>query len=130
MSHFHALVWIDHREARVFHVTETEAERIAVQAHAPQGHVHHHAGSVSGKRAEVAASYLDAVVAALGEAKEWLIVGPGNAKLELVKHVHKAHPTLIARIAGVESADHPTDGELAAHARAYFAHHDHMTAQR
>jgi hypothetical protein len=37
---------------------------------------------------------------------------------------------LLARIAGVESADHPSDGQILNHARRYFETHDHKTAQK
>jgi hypothetical protein len=36
---------------------------------------------------------------------------------------------LSAKIAGVETIDHPTDGELVAHARKYF-HADHQKPPR
>ena len=47
-------------------------------------------------------------------------MGPSTAKLELVKHVHKHDHQLVGRIIGVETADHPTDKQIVAHARAYF----------
>jgi hypothetical protein len=62
----------------------------------------------------------------LGDAQEILLVGPGSAKLELVKHLHKHHPALVGRVKGVESADHPTDPQIVAHARSYFAAKDQM----
>jgi hypothetical protein len=58
-----------------------------------------------------------------------LITGPANAKTELVKHIERHVPTLSARIVGVETVDHPTDGELVAHARKYFKT-DHQMAPR
>ena len=30
MSHYHAVVWIDHREARVFHFSPTEVDKLVV----------------------------------------------------------------------------------------------------
>lgn len=60
------------------------------------------------------------VAHALEGVDEILVVGPSTAKLEFLKHVHKhAHP-LVTRIVGVETVDHPTDGQLAAYARSYF----------
>ena len=34
MSHYHAVVWLDNHEAKVFHITETEAEKITVKGRA------------------------------------------------------------------------------------------------
>jgi hypothetical protein len=44
--------------------------------------------------------------------------------LELVRHVHKHDKNLEPCIIGVESADHPTDGQLAKHIRQYFIEKD------
>lgn len=130
MSHFHAVVWIDHREARVFHINEADAEKQVVRSHAPDRQLHHHHGSVSGKRAKVNDAFLHEVVEALKGAKEWLILGPGSAKLELVKHIQRHDAKLADRVVGVESADHPSDGQITAHARDYFAAYDRTIPQR
>ena len=60
------------------------------------------------------------VADAIADAGAVLITGPANAKTELVKHIELHLPALKAKIAGVETVDHPTDGELVAHARKYF----------
>lgn len=39
MSHFHAVAWLDHREAHVLHFTRDEAERTLV--HGQRVHLHH-----------------------------------------------------------------------------------------
>ena len=35
MAHFHAVIWIDHREARIFHFNPTDADRLVVHPHDP-----------------------------------------------------------------------------------------------
>jgi hypothetical protein len=55
-----------------------------------------------------------------------LIVGPASAKHEFFKFVHENHGPLGSRIVGVETADHPTGGEIVAHARSYFKASDRM----
>ena len=127
MSHYHAVAWIDHREAKVFHITETEAEKHIV--HAPS-HLQHHAGLRTGKHAAPDEGYLRAVADALKGAHEWLILGPGTAKDEFIHHLDKHEPALRGRVIGVENADHPTDGEIAAHARRFFIARDRMRPQR
>jgi stalled ribosome rescue protein Dom34 len=59
-------------------------------------------------------------------AREILVVGPGTAKLELIKYIHRHHRDLEARVVGVETVDHPSDGQLLGYARHYFEAKDRM----
>jgi hypothetical protein len=61
---------------------------------------------------------------------EVLIVGPGLAKGELVKHLGSHDPVWRKKIVGVETVDHPTDKEVVAHARKYFRVEDRLRPQR
>jgi hypothetical protein len=47
-------------------------------------------------------------------------VGPSTAKLDFSRYLHKHDPALEARIVGIETVDHPSDGQLVAYARKYF----------
>jgi hypothetical protein len=49
-----------------------------------------------------------------------LIVGPGSAKLELMKHANKHDHLTAEKVVGIETVDHPTDGQLLAYAKKYF----------
>lgn len=118
MNAHHAVVWLDHSEARVFRfVGEDQIEKLDLHSH-HHGHLHNR-HNVSGRR-ELDQSYLRAVVEAVKDAEEFLVVGPGSAKLELVREIHKRHPEIEPRMVGVETVDHPTDGQLLAFARKYF----------
>jgi hypothetical protein len=64
------------------------------------------------------------VESALGA--EILVLGPGSAKLELIKWVHEHEKRLVSKIIGVETADHPHDRQIVAHARVAFDKHDRM----
>ena len=44
--HYHAVVWIDHREARVFHFSPSDVERLVVRPDNPTKHIHHKANSI------------------------------------------------------------------------------------
>jgi stalled ribosome rescue protein Dom34 len=59
-----------------------------------------------------------------------LITGPGDAKNALVKQIDQHAPKLKKIIAGVETVDHPSDGQLVAHARHYFKAVDRMQPQK
>lgn len=53
-----------------------------------------------------------------------LVVGPSTAKLQFIRYAYKHDATLEPRIVGVETVDHPTDGQLVAYAKRYFARDD------
>jgi len=125
-SHYHAVVWIDHHEARVFHFNPDDAEKLVVHPHEPTRHIHHKANSIGSGHASEDQDFLHAVASAVADAGAVLITGPANAKTELVKHIHHHDPALMARIAGIETVDHPTDAALLAHARHYFTVEDRM----
>lgn len=119
MSHYHAVVWLDHAEAKVFEFGADAIERKRIQAH-HAGSLHHKAGAIGPGRAPVDADFLKRVADGIADAGEVLIVGPGSAKLELVRYLHRHAPKLENKIVGVETSDHPTDGQLVAHAKKYF----------
>ena len=119
-SHYHAVVWIDHREARVFHFDREGAERLMIHSDSPTQHIHHKANSIGSGHATEDEDYLNRVAAAISDAEAILITGPATAKTELVKHLHRREPRLVEHIVGVETVDHPTDKQLVAYAREYF----------
>jgi stalled ribosome rescue protein Dom34 len=132
VSHYHAVVWLDHREAHVLHIARDDVEALRVRAkgsghlleHAK--HIHHRAGTRTGNHAPDNPIYFDDVIAALGDAQDWLIVGPGTAKQDFMRHLKTHRPNLRARVVGVESSDHPTDKQIAADARRYFLGSDRL----
>jgi len=129
-QHFHAVVWIDHHEARVFHFNVDDAERAVVHPEHPPRHVHHKAHSVGSGNVAEDQKFFHAVVTEIGAAGAVLIGGPASAKHELFKHIQRHDPQLAAKISAVEALDHPTDKELVAHARQYFRAADRMAPQR
>lgn len=126
MSHYHAVIWIDHREARVFHFSPTEIDRLVLHPDHPTKHIHHKAGEIGSGHAIGDHEFLRAVAQSVADAGAILIAGPGKAKNELVAHIEKHDPKLKKLIAAVETVDHPSDGQLVAHARKYFKAEDRM----
>ena len=123
----HAVVWIDHKEARVFHVHPESVEETTILA--PQHHFHRHPKSRSGESKEHpddAQRFHSEVARALDGADAILIVGPSSGKLEFFKFAQEHERRLAAKVVGVESADHPTDGEIVARAKSYFKASDRM----
>jgi stalled ribosome rescue protein Dom34 len=129
-QHFHAVVWIDHHEARVFHFNADQVERDVLHPDSPTRHIHHKANSIGSGHSAEDQDFFHAVVTEIGAAGAVLIGGPANAKHELFKHIQRHAPQLLPRIAAVETLDHPSDGELVAHARKYFRAEDRMAPQR
>jgi stalled ribosome rescue protein Dom34 len=119
-DHYHALIWIDHHEARIFHFNANDADRELVRSSQPHQHLHHKANSPGSGHAALDNTFLHEVAQALTPAGAILITGPGSAKTELSSYVQRSHPDLARRISGVETVDHPTDRQLIALARSFF----------
>jgi hypothetical protein len=130
IHHFHAVVWIDHHEAKVFHFSPTDVEKLELRPDHPTRHIHHKANSIGSGHAAEDQNFLEAVTGSIADAGAVLITGPANAKTELVKHISTHHPQLMKIVVGIESVDHPSDGELVAHARHYFTAEDLMLPQK
>ena len=124
--HYHAVVWIDHREARVFHFNAEDVERLVLHPDHPTRHIHHKANSIGSGHASADHDYLHAVAESVADAGAVLITGPANAKTELVEHIRVHDPRLTKLIVGVETVDHPSDPQLVAHAKKYFMAADRM----
>jgi stalled ribosome rescue protein Dom34 len=122
----HAVTWIDHKEARIFHLHPDATDETTILA--PQHHLHRHPLGPADVRgsAEDARRFFKEVARALEGADALLIVGPSSAKLEFFRYLHEHDRRLEAKVVGVESADHPTDGEIVARARDCFAVSDRM----
>ena len=128
-EHSHAVIWIDHHEARVFHFNAEEAEGVTIHPAHPVRHIHHKANETGSGHAPEDPAFLQSVADAIAPAQHVLICGPANAKTELVKHIEKHSPGMKSLIAGVEPMDHARDGEIVAHARKFFRA-DHQMAPR
>ena len=126
MKTHHAAVWIDHNEAKIFHVNADGFETSSV--HSPNHHVRRHPIGSEEKKSHPADAkrFFEAVARTLDGAEEILVVGPATAKLEFIRHLHKHEHALEAKLVGVETVDHPTDGQFAAYVRQYFRAADRM----
>jgi stalled ribosome rescue protein Dom34 len=129
MSHYHAVVWLDHSEAHVMHISTDDVEKSVVHPAKPHLHLHAKSGAVGSGRPAEDQAYYHAVAEALKGAQEILVVGPAQAKLQLVKHILGHDHGLADKIIGVETIDHPSDAQLVAYARKYFVAKDRMLSQ-
>jgi len=120
MSLNHAVIWIDHKEAHVMFLSETASEAEIIKTKSTHPHLHHKGGEIGSGRVALDSKYLHSVIESVVESKEILVIGPGSAKLELIKHAHHHDPKIAEKIVGVETVDHPTDKEIMAFARKFF----------
>ena len=123
----HAVIWIDHKEARIYHVHPEAVE--AAEVLAPQHHIHRHPKGRGEAREhpDDAHRFFVEVVRTLDGVDALLIVGPSSAKLEFFRYLHEHERRLESKVVGVESADHPTDGEIVTRARSCFMASDRMS---
>ena len=122
--HVHAVVWIDHKQARIFHFNVEEADKTMIRPDHAVRDVHH-GEKRTGHRIPEDHGFFEAIA----DAGTILIVGPAGEKDELAKYLAERHPAMRANVEGVASADHPTDGELLEFARRYVKAADRMRLQ-
>ena len=123
----HVAVWIDHHEARIFHVDAAGLDEKTL--HAPTGHVHKHAkrgGAAEHNQPDDAHRFFKAVAHELEDAEHILVVGPSTAKLQFVRYAAQHDRTLDPKIVAVETVDHPTDRQIVAYAKKYFTADDRL----
>lgn len=126
MSFNHAVVWLDHSEAHVLHFNVDAVDNKHISAHSKHRKQHTKSGIPGSGHAPDDQKYLHEVAHAVAGTSEILIVGPSGAKLALMKHLQKHDPAVAGKVVGIESVDHPSDGQLLAYARHYFVKTDQL----
>lgn len=121
MSLNHVIVWLDQAEAHVIHFNRETSESEVIKTTSNQ---HHKGGVEVSSQAADQSPYLNEIAAAIAEAPAILVVGPGIEKMLFIKHLNKSHAAIAEKVVGVESVDHPSDGQLLAYARKYFIKED------
>jgi stalled ribosome rescue protein Dom34 len=112
MPFFHVVVWLDHARADVLYFRPDETSKKTVKAPAAHSHSNgHHSGN---------SAYFREIAEALAQCSEILIVGPGREKLAFAKYLEEQQPEVSKKVVGVETVDHPSEGQLLAYARKYF----------
>lgn len=117
----HAIVWMDHKEARIF---EVDADKVAQSVvDSPGPHIHRHTDEVDLRirnHPDDEHRYFREVAGALAGHGDLLLVGPAQTKLHFFRYIQQHDHALAAKVVGIESADHPTNAQLVAHLRTYF----------
>jgi len=114
------IVWIDQHEARIFDVAEGAFDETKVRASGRHVHRHPKGGTAEHNHPDDAQHFFHDVAAALEGATQILVVGPSTAKLHFLRFLHQHAAKLEAKVVGIETVDHPTDGQLVAHGKRHF----------
>ena len=119
-------LWIDHRKAVIVTITEDGLETKQIQSNLDK-HVRFSSGSSEDGTAEDMQdrqfvnrlnSFYDEVIAAIRDVESILIIGPGEAKGELVKRLERDE--IGGRIVGLDTVDKMTDRQIAERVRQQF----------
>jgi len=126
-------LWIDHRQAvivtfvgqaevtkRIVSNMETHVRYSGASHPKDQTESHNDAAEDIRDRRfdDHLSTYYDEVIACLSDVDAILILGPGEAKVELQKRLEDHEPR--GRIVAIEAADKMSDGQIAAQIRQHF----------
>ncbi|MGZ3298421.1 MAG: hypothetical protein ACXU8O_05365 [Asticcacaulis sp.] len=119
MTYIHAVIAIDHDRAHIIRFDADTSQDMTVK-----GHHHNTAQGNSGVR-DIHEFYA-ATCDALAGVTQILVTGSKTALSDFRHYAEKHRPALAKGIAGYEATDHPSDGQLVALARDYFAKHEKL----
>jgi hypothetical protein len=126
MTFAHAVVWIDHQQAEIVHLSSVDEHTAHVTCPEPRRKLHRKSGIPGAGRAPVNPAFFDEVADAVTDVRTVLILGPGLAKVELAAHLTNHRPEVARKVVGLETIDHPTHAELVAYARSFFRRADQL----
>ncbi len=112
-----SVIWIDRGQAKLFFLSHEKMERKNLQSRQIEHHTH--AQDASDRERKEHRLFID-VVKELDGTDQILILGPGIAKHHFQNYLMEHQPAIARKIAGVETVDHPTDGEIAAMTKKLF----------
>ncbi len=114
------VVFIDLEHAKIFELHGEQVESHLIHRH----EIRHHSGvEKEQNNHKNADKFFHGVATHLKVAHELLILGPGLAKTHFKDHLEKHDPEIGKKVVGVETVDHPTDGQMVALAKKFFKAH-------
>jgi hypothetical protein len=118
--HNHAVVWIDHRVAKIFSLGLDAVDESTIHSNLATEHLHHKANTIGSGKVQDDPAFFSGIDAALKDSEAILIVGPGNEKTLLLKYLREGPGSHKTRDLHAEACDHPTDREIIALGRHHF----------
>ena len=117
----HALIWIDHSEAKVFRFSDHEETRVDVHSHTSLQRLHHRAtGWEAGGNPPDYTEFYQRILGTLDPTGAILITGPGSSKVNFKAFLDHSRPSVAARVCAMETLDQPGADALLALVRRYF----------
>jgi len=126
MPHYHAVIWMDHHRATVWHFAPTEQDSTVIHAADQHQQVHSRKSTHGGHKSPADHRFFDEVAQAVAGVHEILLIGPAQTKQEFAGYLRDKHPQLGKSVVAVESADHPSDAQILSYARQHFKALDRM----
>jgi stalled ribosome rescue protein Dom34 len=117
----HGVVWLDHSEARIFHLERDLGLRATVRA--VKVRARHKDGHI---RAEDSPRYFAEIAAFLQNTREVLLAGPGPEKKTFHAWLQRHQPQLAGRVLEVMAMDDAGNGQIVDAARRFFLRADRM----
>lgn len=114
MTLAHAIVWTDHVSAQLLQLN-------AEQVHAHKVHARSHPTAQHGSGVRTEHEFFGAVCDALDGVAQVLVTGSHTALADFRHYVEKHRPQTARRVVGYEVTDHPSENQLAARGREFFA---------
>lgn len=113
------VVFLDHEHAKIFELHPENVVEATLKKHEIKHHTSHDKDHT--RHSE---KFFHEVAGKLLNAHEVLLVGPGIAKEHFMSHLKEHHHEQIAKkVVGIETVDHPTDGQIVAMAKKFFKAH-------
>jgi stalled ribosome rescue protein Dom34 len=118
------IIFIDRKEATVFHVSAKEEIKHAF-THTSARRPRHQANQEDSTKHAVDDAFMRRIASSLTLTDNTVICGPGNSKYELQSYLQKHSPQLAERVSGVEKLDDPKDSGILAIGRKFFEKRSH-----
>jgi stalled ribosome rescue protein Dom34 len=122
MSQLHyAIVWIDHREAKVYRFACYDEPPLKVNSHNSLQRLHHRRGGwEAGGNPTEDHEFFGRIAGTLDQTAQILVTGPGDAKLAFKAYMDQLRPHDASQVMIVEMINHPGDEALYALGREHF----------
>jgi hypothetical protein len=127
-QHYHAVVWLDHHEARIVHFNHDEVNEDVVKPSDWPQHLHVRSGSPSGTRVTAMPAFICAVAEASDDAQTILMVGSSTAKAEFLTFLPRQSPRLASRIVEVGGLARVSDKQCSPRAAGFCRGGSHDAA--
>jgi stalled ribosome rescue protein Dom34 len=116
----YAIVWIDHRQADVFHVNGTDEKKVVVNSHRSVQRLHHQNPGDGSAVHPADTEFFARILSALEHPADVLVAGPGQAKFALGRYLREKRPDFAAHVDAADTVESPGEASVLVLARAHF----------